>query len=45
MQIKLLLYLDNNLKWLFDSNNFTSVLNVFFPKCVAHEDKSCVYIF
>ena len=28
---------------MFDSNNFTSVLNVFFPKCMAHEDKNCVY--
>ena len=25
---------------MFDSNNFTSVLNVFFPKCMAHEDKA-----
>ena len=25
---------------MFDSNNFTSVSNVFFPKCMAHEDKN-----
>ena len=28
---------------MFDSNNFASVLEVFFPKCVANEDNSCVY--
>ena len=30
----------------FDSNNFTSVSNVLFLKCVAHKRKSCLlYIF
>ena len=43
MQIKCNLYTTILLKK-FDSNNFTSVSNVLFPKCVAHKKKSCVYV-